>query len=126
MILPRWSALWRGLSVQNGQDLARYDVGRARRRGGHEQADGRVERLFEGRHFDREVIIPVRALVSWSKLRACGDLVEMMKPNAARRWHIRPLCVGCGDTHRSSEKRWKRFAQAVGRSWRVDETDVKT
>ena len=23
------------------------------------------------------------------------------------------------------EKRWKRFAQAVGRSWRMDETDVK-
>ena len=23
------------------------------------------------------------------------------------------------------EKRWKRFAQAVGRSWRVDETYVK-
>ena len=38
------------------QDLARYDVGRAAGRVGMGKLMG-VEQLFEGRHFDREVII---------------------------------------------------------------------
>jgi hypothetical protein len=38
------------------QDLARYDVGRAAAGVGMSKLMG-VEQLFEGRHFDREVII---------------------------------------------------------------------
>ena len=45
------------------QDLARYDVGRAAGGVGMGKLMG-VERLSEGRHFDREVTDPVRALVS--------------------------------------------------------------
>ena len=37
------------------QDLARYDVGRAA--GGVGMGKMGIEQLFEGRHFDREVII---------------------------------------------------------------------
>ena len=60
------------------QDLARYDVGRAA--GGMGMGMGKllgVEQLFEGRHFDREVII---LCVRWYlrfKL-SLRDLVEMM------------------------------------------------
>src|SRR6476619_3390558 len=79
--------------------------------------------LFEGRHFDREVII---LCVRWYlrfKL-SLRDLVEMMAErglslahttNMRWVWRYAP----------EFEKRWKRFAQAVGRSWRVDETYVK-
>ena len=38
------------------QDLARYDVGRAAEGVGMGKLMG-IEQLFEGRHFDREVII---------------------------------------------------------------------
>jgi transposase-like protein len=57
-----------------------------------------VEQLFEGRHFDREVII---LCVRWYlrfKL-SLRDLVEMM---AERGLSLAHICVGCGDTHRSS------------------------
>ena len=47
--LSRW--LW-----CKRQDLARYDVGRAAGGVGMGKLMG-VEQLFEGRHFDREVII---------------------------------------------------------------------
>ena len=59
-----------------------------------------VEQLFEGRHFDREVII---LCVRWYlrfKL-SLRDLVEMMAERGLSLAHT-PLCVGCGDTHRSS------------------------
>ena len=81
-----------------------------------------VEQLFEGRHFDREVII---LCVRWYlrfKL-SLRDLVEMMAERGLLAhttimrwvWRYAP----------EFEKRWKRFAQAVGRSWRVDETTSK-
>jgi transposase-like protein len=82
-----------------------------------------VKDLFEGRHFDREVII---LCVRWYlrfKL-SLRDLVEMMAERGLSmahttimRWvqHFAP----------EFEKRWRGFAQAVGRSWRVDETYVK-
>jgi len=82
-----------------------------------------VKDLFEGRHFDREVII---LCVRWYlrfKL-SLRDLVEMMAERGLSmahttimRWvqHFAP----------EFEKCWRRFAQAVGRSWRVDETYVK-
>src|ERR1700746_1898909 len=83
-----------------------------------------VDGLFEGRHFDREIII---LCVRWYlrfKL-SLRDLVEMMAERGLSlahttimRWVQRytPEC----------EKRWHRHALAVGRSWRVDETYVKT
>src|SRR5271166_554454 len=81
-----------------------------------------VKGLFEGRHFDREVIMCVRWYLRF-KL-SLRDLVEMMAERGLSmahttmmRWvqHFAP----------EFEKRWRRFAQAVGRSWRVDETYVK-
>ncbi|MFM0030127.1 IS6 family transposase [Paraburkholderia madseniana] len=82
-----------------------------------------IDRLFNGRHFDREVIV---LCVRWYlryKL-SLRDLVEIMAergPSLAHttimRWVKRfaPEFV----------KRWNRFARSAGRSWRVDETYVK-
>jgi putative transposase len=76
-----------------------------------------------GRHFDREVIL---LCVRWY-LRfnlSLRDLAEMMAERGISlahttimRWvqHYTP----------EFEKRWHRYALAVGRSWRVDETYVK-
>ena len=82
-----------------------------------------LDDLFEGRHFDREVII---LCVRWYlrfKLSYC-DLVEMMAEHGLSlvhttimRWvhHYAP----------EFERRWNRFARSVGSSWRVDETYIK-
>ncbi|REE07370.1 hypothetical protein B0G71_7863 [Paraburkholderia sp. BL27I4N3] len=79
-----------------------------------------LEGLFDGRHFNREIIV---LCVRWYlryKL-SLRDLVEMMAERGlslARttimRWVKRftPEFV----------KRWNRFAIPAGRSWRVDET----
>src|SRR5471030_2711410 len=82
-----------------------------------------LDELFEGRHFDREIIV---LCVRWYlrfKL-SFRDLVEMMSERGLSlahttimRWVKRftPELV----------KRWNRFSVPVGRSWRVDETYVK-
>src|ERR1039457_5033956 len=82
-----------------------------------------IEELFEGRHFDREVII---VCVRWYlrfKL-SLRDLVEMMAERGLplahttiMRWVERyaPEFV----------KRWNQWGRPVGRSWRVDETYVR-
>jgi transposase-like protein len=80
-----------------------------------------LKEVFAGRHFDREVII---LCVRWYlrfKL-SLRDLVEMMAERGLSlahttimRWVYTP----------ELEKRWRRYAVAVGRSWRVDETYVK-
>ena len=83
-----------------------------------------LDELFEGRHFDREVIV---LCVRWyfavqTQLpRSGGD------DGGARRfpWFTPPSCAGCTTTHRSSVRRWNRFARTAGPSWRVDETYVK-
>ena len=79
--------------------------------------------MFDGRHFDREIIV---LCVRWylrCKLSLC-DLAEMMAERGlslARttimRWVKRftPEFV----------KRWNRFATPAGQSWRVDETYLK-
>lgn len=79
--------------------------------------------LFEGRHFDREIII---LCVRWYlrfKL-SFRDLVEMMEERnlsmahaTIMRWvhHYAP----------EVERRWNCFAQPAGASWRVDEAYVK-
>src|ERR1700735_4421484 len=106
----------------NRQDLARYDVGRAAGGMGMGKLMG-VEQLFEGRHFDREVII---LCVRWYlrfKL-SLRDLVEMMAERGLSRAHT-TIMRWVWRYAPEFEKRWKRFAQAVGRSWRVDETYIK-
>ena len=82
-----------------------------------------LDELFEGRHFDREIIV---LCVRWYlrfKL-SFRDLVEMMAEQGLSmahttimRWvhHFAP----------EFERRWNRFARPVGASWRVDETYVK-
>ena len=82
-----------------------------------------VAELFEGRHFDREVII---LCVRWYlrfKL-SLRDLVEMMAERglsmahtAIMRWVQRYVP--------EFEKRWQRYARSVGTSWRADETYLK-
>jgi transposase-like protein len=75
-----------------------------------------LDELFDGRHFDREVIV---LCVRWYlrfKL-SYRDLMEMMAERGFR-WFIPPSCAGCTIMHRSSNG-------SPGRSWRVDETYVK-
>jgi transposase-like protein len=79
--------------------------------------------LFQGRHFDRTVIILcVRWYITY-KL-SYRDLVEMMAERGVAvshttilRWvqHYVP----------EFEKRWSRYARPVGTSWRVDETYIR-
>src|SRR5437016_2387968 len=82
-----------------------------------------VEELFEGRHFDREVII---LCVRWYlrfKL-SLRDLVEMMAERGLSMAHT-TIMRWVQRYAPEFEKRWRRFARAVGQSWRVDETYVK-
>src|SRR6266478_365023 len=82
-----------------------------------------VDELFEGRHFDREVII---VCVRWYlrfKL-SLRDLVEMMAERGLAMAHT-TIMRWVQRYAPEFEKRWQRFARAVGRSWRVDETYVK-
>jgi len=109
-------------SGANGRIWPRYDVGRAAGGVGMSKLMG-VEQLFEGRHFDREVII---LCVRWYlrfKL-SLRDLVEMMAERGLSLAHT-TIMRWVWRYAPEFEKRWKRFAQAVGRSWRVDETYVK-
>jgi transposase-like protein len=55
-----------------------------------------LEELFVGRHFDREVSLAHTTIMRWVR-------------------HYTP----------EFEKRWRRFALAVGRSWRVDDVKVR-
>jgi transposase-like protein len=82
-----------------------------------------LEELFAGRHFDRDVII---LCVRWYlrfKL-SLRDLVEMMAERGLSLAHT-TIMRWVRDYTPESEKRWRRYALAVGRSWRVDETYVK-
>src|SRR3984893_9320529 len=79
--------------------------------------------LFEGRHFDREVII---LCVRWYlrfKL-SLRDLVEMMAERGLSMAHT-TIMRWVQRYAPEFEKRWRRFARPVGQSWRVDETYVK-
>ena len=82
-----------------------------------------VAELFEGRHFDREVII---LCVRWYlrfKL-SLRDLVEMMAERGLSMAHT-TIMRWVQRYAPEFEKRWRRSAEAVGRSWRVDETYIK-
>jgi transposase-like protein len=82
-----------------------------------------VEEMFGGRHFSAEVII---LCVRWYlrfKL-SLRDLVETMAERGLSVAHT-TIMRGAKRYTPEFEKRWKRFAEAVGQSWRVDETYVK-
>ena len=84
---------------------------------------GKIDRLFEGRHFDREVIV---LCVRWYlryKL-SLRDLAEMMSERGLSLAHT-TIMRWVKRFTQQFVKRWNRFATAVGRSWRVDETYVK-
>lgn len=82
-----------------------------------------LDELFEGRHFDREVII---LCVRWY-LRfelSFRALAKMMLERGLSivhttimRW-VHPYAP-------EFERRWNRFARPTGRSWRVDEMYVR-
>jgi transposase-like protein len=79
-----------------------------------------LEALFVGRHFGREVII---LCVRWYlrfKL-SLRDLVEMMAERGLSLAHT-TIMRRVQHFAPEFEKRWRRYALAVGRSWRVDET----
>jgi transposase-like protein len=78
---------------------------------------------FKGRHFDRGIVI---LCVRWYlrfKL-SLRDLVEMMAERGLSMAHT-TIMRWVQRYAPEFEKRWRRFARAVGQSWRVDETYVK-
>jgi transposase-like protein len=82
-----------------------------------------LDELFDGRHFDREIII---LCVRWYlrfKL-SFRDLVEMMAERGLSMVHT-TIMRWVHHYAPEFERRWNRFARPVGHSWRVDETYVR-
>jgi transposase-like protein len=82
-----------------------------------------LDELFEGRHFDQEVIV---LCVRWYlrfKL-SDRDLVEMMAERGLSLAHT-TIMRWVHYYAPEFERRWNRFARPTGSSWRVDETYVK-
>ena len=82
-----------------------------------------LEGLFDGRHFDREIIV---LCVRWYlryKL-SLRDLVEMMAERGLSLAHTTIMRWVKRFTP-EFVKRWNRFGIPAGRSWRVDETYLK-
>jgi transposase-like protein len=82
-----------------------------------------LDELFEGRHFDREIIV---LCVRWYlrfKL-SFRDLVEMMAERGLSMAHT-TIMRWIHHYAPEFERRWNRFARPDGPSWRVDETYVK-
>ena len=82
-----------------------------------------LEGLFDGRHFDREIIV---LCVRWHlryKL-SLRDLVEMMAERGLSLAHTTIMRWVKRFTP-EFVKRWNRFGIPTGRSWRVDETYLK-
>jgi transposase-like protein len=82
-----------------------------------------VEALFNGRHFDGQIII---LCVSWyaSFKLSLRDLVIMMADRGIALTHTTILrWVQCYLPE--FEKRWSRYARPVSGSWRMDETYIK-
>ena len=79
-----------------------------------------LDELFEGRHFDSEIII---VCVRWYlrfKL-SLRDLVEMMTERGLSLSHT-TIMRWVQRYAPEFVKRWNRFGRPTGRSWRVDET----
>src|ERR1700723_3416298 len=82
-----------------------------------------LDELFEGRHFDREIIV---LCVRWYlrfKL-SFRDLVEMMAERGLAMAHT-TIMRWVHHYAPEFERRWNRSARPAGPSWRVDETYVK-
>jgi transposase-like protein len=82
-----------------------------------------LDELFEGRHFDREIIV---LCVRWYlrfKL-SFRDLVETMAERGLSMAHT-TIMRWVHHYVPEFERRWNRFARPIGPSWRVDETYVK-
>ena len=79
-----------------------------------------VEALFNGRHFDKQIII---LCVSWytSFKLSFRDLVIIMADRGISLAHTTILCW-VQQYLPEFAKPWKRYARAVGGSWRMDET----
>jgi transposase-like protein len=82
-----------------------------------------LDKLFDGRHYDREIIL---LCVRWYlryKL-SLRDLVEMM---AERGLSLAPTTILRWVQRHTPEfvKRWNRFSTPTGQSWCVDETYLK-
>ena len=82
-----------------------------------------LDELFEGRHFDREVIVLCARWYLRFKL-SFRDLVEMMAERGLSMAHT-TIMRWVHHYAPEFERRWNRFARPVGSSWRVDETYVK-
>ena len=79
-----------------------------------------LDDLFKGRHFDREVIILCVRRYLRFKL-SFRNLVKMIEERGLSMAHTTIMRW----VHHYSpefERRWNRFAQPAGASWRVDET----
>ncbi|TDY15494.1 transposase-like protein [Paraburkholderia sp. BL6665CI2N2] len=82
-----------------------------------------LDELFAGRHFDRDVII---LCVRWYlryKL-SLRDLVEMMAERGLSLAHT-TILRWVRRFAPEFVKRWNRFGEPTGQSWRVDETYLK-
>jgi transposase-like protein len=79
-----------------------------------------LDKLFEGRHFDREIIV---LCVRWYLRFSFRDLVEMMAERGLSMAHT-TIMRWVHHYVPEFERRWNRFARPVGPSWRVDETYV--
>jgi transposase-like protein len=82
-----------------------------------------VDGLFDGRHFDCEIMIPCVRWYLRYKL-SLRDLVEMMAERGLSLAHTTILHWVKRFTP-EFVKRWNRFSTPAGRSWRVDETYLK-
>ena len=82
-----------------------------------------IEDLFKGRHFDRPIIV---LCVSWytSFKLSLRDLVIIMADRGISVTHT-TILRGVQRYLPEFEKRWRRYARPVGRSWRMDETYIK-
>ncbi|RXV64551.1 IS6 family transposase [Burkholderia stabilis] len=82
-----------------------------------------VERLFDGRHFDREIIVRCVRWYLRYKL-SLRDLIEMMAERGLSLAHTTIMRWVKRFTP-EFVKRWNCFGIPAGRSWRVDETYLK-
>jgi transposase-like protein len=77
-----------------------------------------LDKLFDGRHFDREIIL---LCVRWYlryKL-SLRDLVEMMAERGVSLAHT-TILRWVQRYAPEFVKRWNRFSTPTGRSWRID------